>query len=204
MERINNYTIQADQAKRRFLTYDQGAIIRKFRLEADSAYLYPVMLGRIYRISRATGDVEKRVAGQWVDGNSFEEVMTLLDMLCDARSDRCLSGRWKNMQSFGLLFHRALLEDQRDPTAERFDREPEALRRGLARLGAVPFPGADIGGTVELFDGLRIAVQFWHADEEFAPRLRYLWDENAPQYIRYETMYYAVSLLKDRLTEECE
>ncbi len=204
MARINNYTIQAEQAKRRFLTYDQAAIIRKFRLKADSAYLYPVMLGRAYRVSRATGDVEKRVAGQWVDGNSFEEVMTLLDMLCDARADRHLSGRWKNMQSFGLLFHRTLLEDQRDPTAERFDREPEVLRLALKALNSLPFPGADIGGAVELFDGLRIAVQFWHADEEFAPRLRYLWDENALQYIRYETMYYAVSLLKDRLTEKCE
>lgn len=204
MARINNYTIQAEQAKRRFLTYDQAAIIRKFRLKADSAYLYPVMLGRAYRVSRATGDVEKRIAGQWVDGNSFEEVMTLLDMLCDARADRHLSGRWKNMQSFGLLFHRTLLEDQRDPTAERFDREPEVLRLALKALNSLPFPGADIGGAVELFDGLRIAVQFWHADEEFAPRLRYLWDENALQYIRYETMYYAVSLLKDRLTEKCE
>ena len=51
------------------------------------------------------------------------------------------------------------------------------------------------------FDGLRIAVQFWHGDEEFAPRLRYLWDENALRYLRYETTWFATGLLMQRLRE---
>ena len=32
MERKDNYAIQVQQAKRRFLTYDQDALIRKMRL----------------------------------------------------------------------------------------------------------------------------------------------------------------------------
>ena len=55
---------------------------------------------------------------------------------------------------------------------------------------------------MELFDGLKIGILFWHGDEEFAPRLRWLWDANAGMYIRYETMYFAVGLLRKRLTEE--
>ena len=43
--------------------------------------------------------------------------------------------------------------------------------------------------------------QFWHGDDEFVPRLRVLWDANADQYLRYETMYYAISLIKSRLRE---
>ena len=35
MERVNNYLIQAAQAKERFLTYDQQKLIGKFGLEND-------------------------------------------------------------------------------------------------------------------------------------------------------------------------
>ena len=204
MARVNNYLIQAAQAKARFLTYDQDALIRKFRLEADDDYLYTKMLCKPYRIHRRTGDLEYRTEAGWQDGNSYDEVMTLLDLLCDSREDRRLAGRWKNMQSFGLMFHQNLLEDQRDPMAERIDRDPEGFRRACADLGAEPIPGGDMGFGVELFDGLRIGLLFWHGDEEFLPRLRYLWDENANQYIRYETMYFAVGLLKQRLLEQME
>ena len=201
MSRTNTYAIQAQSAKDLFLTYDQEALIAKFSLRADESYLYPVMLSQRYRLSRATGDLEREVKGAWQDANSFNEVMTLLDMLCDAKPDRGLAGKWKSMQNFGLQFHRNLLEERRDHWADLFDKTPELLHRGCQALGGIPFPGADISYRMELFDGLPIGVQFWHGDDEFLPRLRYLWDENATQYIRYETMYYAINLLLSRIKE---
>lgn len=137
----------------------------------------------------------------WVDGNSFEEVMTLLDLICDSRENRYISGRWKNMQAFGLMFHQNLLEDAKDPWAEKFQNDPERLRRACLRLGGTPLPNGDVAYAVELFDGLCIAVQLWFGDEEFPPNLRFLWDENANMYIRYETMYFARHLLLQRLEE---
>ena len=168
-------------------------------MENDEQYLYVNLLCKQYRISRTTGDLERLEDDLWQDGNSYEEVMTLLDLLCDSREDRSVSGRWKSMESFGLMFHRSLLEERRDPAAEQFDADPESLQKACFALGGSPIPGADIGYAVELFDGLPIGVQFWHGDEEFSPRLRYLWDENALQYIRYETMYFAVDLLLRRI-----
>ena len=106
------------------------------------------------------------------------------------------------MQSFGLHFHQNLLEEQRDPMAEHIDRDPEGFQRACLALGGEPLDGADMSYAIEVFDGLRITVQFWHGDDEFAPRLRYLWDENANQYIRYETMYFAVNLLLRRIKEK--
>lgn len=202
MERVNNYAIQAGQAKARFLTYDQQALIRKFNLKHDEAYLYVTMLCRPYRLSRTTGNLEVLLQDSWQDANSFGEVMTLLDLLCDSREDRWIRGQWKNMQAFGMQFHQNLLEEPRDPVAEAFDREPERLLRAFGRLGAEKIPGGDYGFAVELFDGLKIGILFWHGDEEFLPRLRFLWDENAKMYIRYETMYYAIGLLKQRLMED--
>lgn len=201
MERKNNYLIQAQQAKERFLTYEQQVLIRKFSLKYDEEYLYMVFLCKPYRLSRATGDLWRQEGEIWQDANTFGEVMTLLDLLCDSRENRWISGRWKNMQSFGMQFHQNLLEEPRDPVAVCFDREPERLIRACESLGAEKIPGGDYGFAVELFDGLKIGILFWHGDEEFAPRLRFLWDENAMMYIRYETMYYAIGLLKERLLE---
>ena len=201
MVRGGNYLIQASQAKRRFLTYDQEKLIAKFDLKFDADYIYVNLLCKQYRIERKTGDMEYREGDTWLDGNSYEEVMTLLDLLCDSRDDRRIAGQWKNMQSFGLQFHQNLLEEQRDPMAEYIDRNPEEFRKACRALGGEPLTGADMSYAIEVFDGLPIAIQFWHGDDEFAPRLRYLWDENANQYIRYETMYFAVNLLLRRVRE---
>ena len=199
MTRPDNYAIQAQDAKNRFLTYDQSKMIEKFHLAWDEDYLYPVMLGSQYRLCRKTGNLERKEGEAWVDGNSFGQVMTLLDMLCDAKEYRCLSGRYKQQQHFGLMFHQNFAEDTKNPLALAFDRDEAALRRACNAMGAKDFPGGDYGCMIELFDGLCIGLLFWHGDDEFAPRQRVFWDENALQWIRYETMYYAVGLLQQQL-----
>ena len=199
MERRDNYAMQAEMAKQSFLRYDQEALIRKFRLRADEHYLYPVLLGDTYRLSRATGDLGRQVGDTWADANSHAEVMTLLDLLCDSREDRFLTGNWKSMQAFGNQIHRNLLERPRDAAAERFAQNMDRFEGACRSLGGTPVPMGDMGFAIELFDGLKIAVALWRADEDFPAALRYYWDENALMYIRYETMYYAVDLLRSRL-----
>lgn len=199
MERRDNYAMQAEKAKESFLHYDQEALIRKFRLRADENYLYPVMLSDTYRLSRITGDLSRQAGDTWVDANSHGEVMTLLDLLCDSREDRFLTGSWKSMQAFGNQIHRNLLERPRDAAAERFAQNMDRFEGACRSLGGTPVPMGDMGFAIELFDGLKIAVALWQADEDFPAALRYYWDENALMYIRYETMYYAVDLLRSRL-----
>ena len=203
MARTNNYLLQAAQAKRYFLTYDQDALIRKLHLPCDEDFLYPVLFSRRYRLSRKTGDLERKEEGIWQDANTFEEVMTLLDFVCDSREDRFVSGRWKNMADFGRAFHQNLLEE-RDPNAELFQSRAEDFRTACAALGGKPLSTGDIAYSIEVFDGLPLLVQLWFGDEEFPARLRYLWDENALLYLKYETMYFAKGLLLERLKAEME
>ena len=99
------------------------------------------------------------------------------------------------------MFHRSLL-DKKDPVACRVDEDPETFCRACEALGAVPLAGGDLGWAVPLFEELRIGLLFRHGDEEFYPRLRYVWDTNAGMYLRYETMFYAVGLLNRRLMDE--
>ena len=201
MSRVDNYQIQARQAKDRFLTYDQNALIEKMHMEHDGQYLYIPLLSQRYRISRTTGDMERRTTEGWVDANSHAEVMTLLDLICDSWQGRFISGRWKNMSSFGLLFHQNLLEGKEDPWAEKFQASPDAFRRACEAMGGRTLPNGDIAYAIALCDGLEIGLQLWFGDEEFPASLRFLWDENALMYLKYETMYFARGLLLQRLAE---
>ena len=195
MARVNNYLIHVQQAKARFTTYDQETLIAKLKLRHDEEYLYAVMLSETYRIHRQSGEIGRLTETGWVNTNDYGEVMTLLDLVCDCREDRFLTGRWKNMTDFGLMFHRNLLEGKKDPWAEKFQAQPEAFRSACEALGGISFPQGDIAYAIELFDGLSILVQLWFGDEEFPACLRFLWDENALMYIKYETMYFAKGLL---------
>ena len=56
--------------------------------------------------------------------------------------------------------------------------------------------------AIELFDGMKVVVQLWQSDEEFPASLRFLWDENALMYLKYETMHYAKGLILRRLAEQ--
>ncbi len=201
MARTNNYLIQAQQAKERFASYDQGRLIAKLKLPSDERYLYPRLLAETYRIHRKSGDVSRETNAGWVDANSYEEVMTLLDLVCDSREDRFLTGKWKNMTEFGLMFHRNLLENKADPWAEKFQADPEGFRNACLALGGKPFSLGDIAYSIEVFDGLPVLVQLWFGDEEFPACLRLLWDENALMYIKYETMYFTKALLLQKIKE---
>ena len=92
-------------------------------------------------------------------------------------------------------------EEREDPLAARFDKDPDGFCAACLALGGRRQPGADHSYAVELLDGLEVLVQLWHGDEEFAPRLRLLWDENTTRYLRYETTWYAAGLLRQRLLE---
>ncbi len=200
MQRKDNYALQVQDAKGRFLDYDQETLIQKLRLEADETFLYTKMLCKPYRIHRATGDLQ-RLEDTWVAANSHAEVMTLLDLVCDSKEYRWVSGRWQNMTAFGLQFHQNLAES-RDAFAERIDKNPQAFIHACEALGGTTAPAADISFALPFFEDLRIGIQFWAGDEEFAPRVRWLWDENALMYLKYETMWFALGMVRQRILEK--
>jgi len=201
VQRRDNYQIQLGLAKERFLTYNQQELIDRCRLRYDHAYFYFRFLSEEHRICRSSGDMERLHGGVWVDANSFAEIMTVLDWLCDSREDRYITNRWINVVNQSYSVHRSLQEDGPDPNAEFFDKDTTAFAAACQTLQGESLPGADIGYAIELVDGLRVLVQLWYGDEEFPARLRCLWDENVLRYIRYETTWYAVGLLFRRIRE---
>jgi len=201
MKGTDNYRLQVEGAKKYFLRYDQDKLIRKLNLNADEDYLYTQMLCRSYRIHRRTGQVQ-RLEDSWTETNDHSEVMTLLDLVCDSREDRFPTGRWQNMVNFGALFHRSLAEDRSDPFAEAIQADQAAFRRACEALNGTPGPGGDISYALPFFDTLQVAIQFWEGDEEFPPRVRWLWEENALMYLKYETMWFSLGMLRSRIQAE--
>ncbi len=202
MERRDNYAIQAAQARALFCARDLDAVAREHHLAQDGAWLFFTLLHEPYRVSRETGHMERQKDGAWLSADSFDEALTVFDLLCDASPARCASGQWKTTLQFGNQVHSALVESERaGPLELLFDKQPQLLGAACARLGGAAMDGADLAYSLPFFEDLRIAVQFWHGDDEFAPRLRFLWDANADRYLKYETMYYAIGLLRTRLRE---
>ena len=196
----DNYRIQMQNAQKFFLTYDQEKLIRKFRLKADDDFLYLTMFSSPYRLNRHTGKLE-RFKEDWEDANTFGEVMTILDILCDSKDDRYLTGKWMSTQMFGKYFHSGLLEPEYDALADAFDKAPGSLGKACKALGGHPIAGGDEAYALEVMDGLEIGIFFWHADDEFPAQLRFFWDENAPMYIKYETMHYTLGYLRTLLKQ---
>ena len=197
----DNYKIQLENAQKFFLTYDQEKLIQKFRLRADKEFLYITMFSTPYRLSRHTGRLE-RFHEHWEDANTFGEVMTLLDILCDSKDDRFLTGKWMSTQMFGKYFHSGLLEPTFDDLADSFDKHPGSLAKACKALGGRPIQGGDEAWAVEVMDGLEIGIFFWASDEEFPAQIRFFWDENASMYIRYETMHYTLGYLRALLKDQ--
>ena len=196
----DNYRIQMQNAQKFFLTYDQEKLIRKFRLKADDDFLYLTMFSSPYRLNRHTGELE-RFKEDWEDANTFGEVMTILDILCDSKDNRYLTGKWMSTQMFGKYFHSGLLEPEYDALADAFDKAPGSLGKACKTLGGHPIAGGDEAYALEVMDGLEIGIFFWHADDEFPAQLRFFWDENAPMYIKYETMHYTLGHLRTLLKQ---
>lgn len=198
MERRNNYAVAAAQARSLFAGYDHEVLARKLGVRLDGEYLYPSMLSRPYRIRRSNGDISRLDGTVWVEANGFDESLTLLDLVCDSREDRSISGRWKAMGNFGHQFHQTLLE-RADPWAQYLQEHPAQMEAACRALHGEKYPIGDSAYVIPLFEDLCVLLKLTYGDDEFPASVHWFWDENALQYLKYETMYYAVGLLRSHL-----
>lgn len=204
-EKRDNYAVSADNARLLFLKEDQYKIIKKFKLKADNDYLYLCFLDMTYRIERNCGTIQRSLDGtDFIDEPSYNAALSIFDYLCWSRDDRALSGQWVSLQSLGYSFHASNLEGKDSwfsKWGNLFSGKTEKLEKVLKALNGQKMPGGDVGYTLQLFDELPIYFQFWDGDDEFPPKLFFLWDSNTLQYIHYETAFYVLHMLLERIGE---
>ena len=193
----DNYALQAESARLRFLTYDQSAM----PAEMDDEFLYLTFCGLPYRICRADGHIFRKDGGIWRCADSHGEVLTLFDYLCDAKPGRKSAGEFVSMASLGGHVHTGLASGS-GPLERSIDADPDAFRRACLELGGREAAGGDLCFDLELLPGLPVRLRFWHADPEFPPMLDLLWDKNALFFLRYETLWYAAGVLRRQIAHK--
>ena len=187
---MSNYDQMLALGQKLFLEWDQGEMIRRYHLESDENYLYLRFLGRRHRIDRKTAAGEnldmQRPAG-------FNASLSIFDYLCRDNILPGMSGRWRAVNALkhtGQSNPNAVELHQRH--ADRMQEHIPALKEVLKSQQLAPFPQGDAACVFEVFPGFYAVFQFWEGDEEFPPSVRFLWDDNALAYLRFETLFYVL------------
>ena len=199
----SNYIKMRDSARKLFLEYDQAAMIGRWALRHDDAYLYAEYLGQSFRIDRRTAELSHETEpapGEYRAGDFIDESMVLFDLLTRSPVRPRPAGRWSSIGTLGGIIgtgHDRNLNQE--PTASRFSGRTDALARACERLGGVPEGKADVGYAVPVFRDFNILFQFWDGDDEFPANIRYMFDANALEYMHYESLWYTMTTLTKRL-----
>ena len=200
---MSNYDKMLVQAQRLFLGYDQEEMIRRWSLDHDGDYLYVEYMTDALRIDRRTGEVgyaRQPAEGAYRASRFVNEGMALFDLLTRSPEKPRPTGRWTSISTLGGIIgagHDRTLSHE--GTAARFLNKCDALAAACRRLGGVPTGEADVGYAIPVFRDFQILFQFWDGDDEFPANIKYLFDENALQYMHYETLWYVMGTLADRL-----
>ncbi len=199
----SNYDLQVDIGKEIFLQYDQEALIRKFRLTADAAWIYLVYLNVPCRISRKDGTVEEYYQDRWHECRSFSTVMTIYDLLCFPKGENApaLLGQWCSVGNF-VVTGVTNTETFTKKYAALFDGHLEQLKAACEKTGGVLLKrvaSADVTCRFDVTPFFPVLLQFWEGDEEFSPRLMLLWDRNTDKFLHFETTFYLQGDLLNRL-----
>ena len=91
-----------------------------------------------------------------------------------------------------------------DKSAQFFDGKEDALEQALISLGGEKWGSGDVSYKLPMFGNLWAGVVFWSADEEFPASLNLMVDKNLLQYMHFETMWFAMSLLLENIRAEME
>ena len=194
---INNYTTQAESARVDFLKWDQEKMIKRFNLKADDHFMYIDFFREMHSIDRHSGKVYS--AAKNVPAG-FYAIMSIYDVLCCSKAGAYLSGQWQTLT--GLSAHSNFGSSGRNPfglAAKKLSGNIGNLKDVCIRLGGQEATKADAGFVFEAFPFLPVVFQYWDGDDEFEPRIRFLFDKNTLDYIHFETAWYIVEHLLDRI-----
>ena len=200
---MSNYDITREQAKKIFLQYDQKEIIRKWKLSYDASYLYVKFVNREYRINRETGTIEwsKNGFADAIEAD-FNVTLTIFDILCCSKEGCHATGQYdilKNLKGTGCGGDPG--RDIYDPYKKIFDKKSDLLSMACTELVGEPFAVGDVAYIIPVFGDLKMLFQFWESDDEFEAEMKLKWDTNVLSYMRFETVYYAMGHVLQRLKE---
>ena len=200
----SNYEKQVFAAREIFLKYDQRIMTERFPIKSDEKYLYLKFLGTDYRVCRENGEIEEQKEEGYVPCLDYQVVMALYDILCYPKGRPALSGEWRTLASLQVTHSSPSADKFTAPYGKLFSGKAGALADACKRLGGrrldVP-ASADVSWEIPVFSFFPVAFSFLEGDEEFSPVITLLWDKNSLDFMHFETLYYVMNHLLERLKE---
>ena len=219
----DNYKKQVYDAGALFLKYDQQMMLHRLPLKYDDDYLYVSMLDTELRVSRKNGQVESySKAGRSTRLSAAEEsevkcmtgyevctdyavVMTVYDVLCYSEEIPVLSGKWCPLNSLQVTLSNPDADVFNRKYAGVFSGNIQKLKDACVRIGGTEpevSAHADICWQFDIFPFFPVQFRFWDGDDEFEPKIQLLWDKNSLKFMHFETLYYVMGILMQRLMKE--
>lgn len=139
---VSNYIKMRDQMQERFLTYDQKEIEGKYGFAFDDDYFYVPYLFEEWRVNRHTGVVEgSKDHFLHVHQGSFNETLTIFDLLCCGKKEIVLAGTYARTNSLkGTIKGRTIASGVHDSRAARYDGHVEQLKKACVSLAENHIP----------------------------------------------------------------
>ena len=204
--KMSNYEVTKRRTQKEFARYDHGAIAAKLDLIYDDEFMYLEFLGRDYRANRHSGVMEwKDEEGQLHEGD-FNDVMTILDILCYSKEGAAPAGEYQVMHSLATLQGGTTFAGEGSFTRHEklFDEHTEAFKQALEKIGGIPGGKGDVSRKIRIFKDLWVIVEFWRSDEDFPASLEFMADKKTLDYMHYETVWYMVGALIAQIREQME
>ena len=192
---MGNYDKMAEMAAGMFLEQDQEALLRRYPLEHDDAWIEVVFLGDEYRIDRKQGSVHA------ADGSlaTPQQALIVLDMVCNRVGAPQATGTWRTTAEVSGAVSSVSTAALFESRIASWEGRADELAAECAALGGREVPGGEVSFVFDLFEGFPVWLQFWDADEEFPAQMTFLWDSSTAFYLHYETLWYVMFEILDRL-----
>lgn len=196
--KVSNYVLQVQAAERAFAAYDLKAVAEKFSLSWEGGSIVFPFLDEQYFIDPVTGHMTDRQGGD----APFGVAMTAFDYLTNPYGPAVCSGMWCAHESLNAVRGGTLSGSLgiSGSLAAPFAGKREHLKIICEKMGASPADKGDYACILPLMPQFTVLLRFWDADEDFPVQIQFLWDRLTPRYLHYETTFYAIGAIMDRLT----
>ena len=203
----SNYEIQTQKALILFPKWNHEKIAKNFNLELDEHYLYINFIGQKYRLNRQNGSIQYLSKNNTYINATYNEVMSILDLFDYSKEHLHLSGNWctpnslKGVVNVGNVGGKNTMFKKYETLCSN---NINLLSKACEKLGGQKINEADVGYIINIVDFLPVKFLFFEEDCDFPPEIKFLWDENVLDYIRFETTFFAFSHLLHRIAEVIE
>lgn len=184
----DHYGAVREQWRQRFIGMDHESLAKRFGLKLDENSLYITYFSRPFIIDRHSGNITRPDKPEFQ--STFGIEMNFFNMFHYAVEHPVPSGKLVPFRNVKRVypFEAAYMKGTIHPFEKTWTGRAAELQRALNNLNARPIPQGDAGGELEILPGLRLAITFWDADDEFPAQANMLFDSNITDFMHEENV----------------